>query len=195
MKESDIKKISQAFAISEKDIRQTLKRAAARTENKNQTEKTTTEVLNFYFLAEDFTKFNAKLENIHNEIVRLGKAIGRSCDVSGETFHDNFDYEECGRQQAMWSEEIKKLNAIKRRIKIINPQDNNSSLVSVGRIITINNNGKIMEIKVGSYMTFSPESISYDSGLVKLIFGAKVGDIREGPIEGLKTRIEILSIK
>lgn len=195
MKESDIKKISQTFAISEKDIRQTLKRAAARTENKNQTEKTTTEVSNFYFLAEDFTKFNAKIENIHNEIVRLGKAIGRSCEVSGETFHDNFDYEECNRQQAMWSEEIKKLNAIKRRIKIINPQDNNSSLVSVGRTITINNNGETMEIKVGSYMTFSPESISYDSALVKLIFGAKVGDIRESPIEGLKTRVEILAIK
>jgi len=195
MKEIDIKKISEAFTIPEEAIRETLAKAA----NSTPTERKGFDHEEpgrspFYFLPEDLHLLNKKIETLHQEISRLGRAIGRSCDVSGETFHDNFDYEECSRQQAMWSEEIKKLNAIKRNAKVINSNES-GDIVALGKTVTINNNDKNMTIKIGSYMTFNNKSVSYASPIVKLILGAKVGDIKEGSIRGVKTKVHILEIR
>lgn len=194
MKEIDIKKISQAFAISEEAIRKTLAQAAAEanTENKKISHKEGGRN-HFYFLPEDLMMLDQKIETIHKEIERLGQAIGLSADVSGETFHDNFDYEEGGRQQAMWSEEVRKLSVIKQKAKIIHP-NKSEDIVAIGRTVTINNNGEIMTIKIGSHMTFNSQSVSYASPIVKLIFGAKPGDTKEGIIHGRKTKIHILEI-
>lgn len=195
MKEIDIKKISEAFAIPEEAIRETLARAAAnvKTEHKKSSHKEGGHN-HFYFLPDDFTLLEKKIETLHQEIDRLGKAIGLSSDVSGETFHDNFDYEECSRQQAMWSEEIRKLTIIKRKAKMVSPNES-GDIVAVGRTVTLDNNGKNMTIRIGSYMTFSSESVSYASPIVKLIFGAKSGDTKEGLIRGQKTKIHILEIR
>jgi len=195
MKETDIKKISEAFAIPEEAIRETLARAAAdaKTEHKKSSHKEGGHN-HFYFLPDDFALLEKKIETLHQEIDRLGKAIGLSSDISGETFHDNFDYEECSRQQAMWSEEIRKLTIIKRKAKMVSPNEN-GNIVAVGRTVTLDNNGKEMTIKIGSYMTFSSESVSYASPIVKLIFGAKPGDTKEGFIRGQKTKIHILEIR
>lgn len=195
MKEIDIKKISEAFAIPEEAIRDVLTKAAAnaKTEHKKPSYKEGG-YNHFYFLPDDFALLEKKIETLHQEIDRLGKAIGLSSDISGETFHDNFDYEECSRQQAMWSEEIRKLTLIKKKAKMISP-NKNEDIVAVGRIVTLDNNGKKMTIKIGSYMTFNSESVSYASPIVKLIFGAKSGDIKEGLIRGQKTKIHILEIR
>lgn len=195
MKNADVKKISRAFGISEEAIKAALKRATAKTEKLNRVDDPKTSPPSyFYFLANDFQELVIRIENLHKEITRLGEAIGRSCDVSGETFHDNFDYEECSRQQAMWSDEIKKLTEIKSRARIVEAQDNGQLSVSVGRTIVIRNNGSLQKIQIGGYMTFSPGSVSYDSALVKLIFGAKIGDVKEGLIGKKKTKIEIMEI-
>lgn len=195
MKEIDIKKISEAFTIPEEAIRETLAKAAAnaKTEHKKSNRKECGHN-HIYFLPEDFDLLDKKIETLHQEIDRLGHAIGLSSDVSGETFHDNFDYEECSRQQAMWSEEIRKLALIKRKVKIVNPNEI-GDIVAIGRTVVLDNNGKQMTIKVGSYITFSSESISYASPIIKLIFGAKSGDTKEGLILGQKTKIHILEIR
>ncbi len=195
MKKTDIKKISRAFNISEKKIEKALEEAQEEIEKTTkEDDRLKIEHSHFYFLPEDMDKVNNRIESLHLEIVRLGKVIGRSCDVSGETFHDNFDYEEGSRQQGMWSEEIKKLTAIKRRAKIVIPPQTGHT-VSIGRTIKIDNNGQLMEIKVGSYITFSSESISYASPIIKLIFGAKIGETKEGLVRKIKTKIRILDIK
>jgi len=195
MKDEDIKKISEAFAIPEVSIREVLAKAAAtaKTESKKLGHKDGGHN-HFYFLPDDFDLLDKKIETLHQEIDRLGKAIGLSSDISGETFHDNFDYEECSRQQAMWSEEIRKLSLIKRKAKIIHPRKN-GDVVAIGRTVSLDNNGKKMTIKIGSYMTFNSDSVSYASPIVKLIFGAKSGETKEGLIQGKKTKIKILEIR
>jgi transcription elongation GreA/GreB family factor len=196
MKEEDIKKISQTFTISEDAIKKVLKKAATELAHNNKAAShRKVEPAHYYFLVEDFNKLNEKIEKIHNEIIRLGEAIGLSCDVSGETFHDNFDYEECGRQLRMWSQESDKLLVIRRQARIITPQTSNDLNVSIGRTVKININGQKMELKVGSYLTFSSESISYATPIIKLILGAKVNDVREGLIMDKKVRIKILAIE
>ncbi len=195
MKEIDIKKISKAFAIPEGAIRETLARGAKKTKTKHKKSDHKEVSHNyFYFLPDDLAMLDKKIETLHQEIDRLGQAIGLSIDISGETFHDNFDYEECSRQQAMWSEEIRKLSDIKRKAKMVSPKENGDT-VAMGRTVIIDNNGKKMTIKVGSYMTFDSQSASYASPIVKLIFGTKSGDTKEGLISGQKTKIHILEVR
>lgn len=194
MKNQDIKKISRAFSLEEDDIRQVLIKAQEKLNKPRIDYHSSSKDHYLYFLTEDMKKLEARVFWLHQEIKRLGAMIGLSCDVSGETFHDNFDYEEGNRQMMMWSEEIKKLNAIKRRVKIIVPQVTGDT-VSIGRTVKIIKNGQIMEIKIGSYLTFSPETTSYASPLIKLIFGARAKETREGLIRGQKTKVKIMEIK
>lgn len=195
MKATDIKKIGKAFKISEKDIRKALTKAATEIEDKHKKSEHKKDDQNkFFFLPEDLNLLNKRIDFLYQEIDRLSKAIGLSCDVSGETFHDNFDYEECGRQQRMWSNEIRNLHAIKNKIKIVEIREGRD-IVAIGRTVTLENNGKKITIKIGSYITFNKETISYASPIVKLILGAKTGEIKEGLIQGQKTKIKILEIR
>ncbi len=188
MKDEDIKKISQAFKITEEAIREALARGLKEKPKKD-------DKSHFLFLPEDIEALEKRIEDLHNEILRLGTAIGLSCDVSGETFHDNFDYEECSRQQSMWSAEIKKLTDLRGRAKIINPADIDKKKVGIGTVVKMDRDGHPLKIRVGSYMTFSHKSASYESPIVKLILGAKVGETREGVIGDKKTKIRIISIE
>lgn len=195
MKNEDIQKISKTFNISEEDIKKTLEREAAKIKKPEyKIDQKIANSKNFLFLPEDLAKLDEKIKKIRFEINRLGKAIGKSCDISGETFHDNFDYEECGRQQSMWLEEMRKLTNIRQKSKIVLPKKNANS-VSIGQRVVIENNGKKMEIRVGSYLTFSRDSFSYLSPIISLITGAKSGESRTGLINGVKTIVKILEIK
>ncbi len=195
MKDTEIKKISEHLSVSVNEIKQVLAKKQKEINQELKKEETieqkTQEV---YFLEADLKKMEFKIETLHKEIARLGKEIGRSCDESGETFHDNFDYEECSRQQAIWSGEIKKLTAIRRRSKIVNP-NRKEKKVLIGKKVTIIKNGQKISFYIGSYMSFTKNYISYKSPIVNLIFGSREGEVKEGLINGEKTVIEIISIE
>ncbi len=194
MKDTEIKKISDYLSVSVNEIKKVLtkkeKEVNEKTNKEKPMEKKTDQL---YFLENDLKKMELKIEELHKEIARLGKEIGRSCDVSGETFHDNFDYEECSRQQTIWSEEIKKLTAIRRKAKIVSPNKKEKKVL-IGKKVTLIKNGEKISFYIGSYMSFTKNYISYKSPIVSLILGAKEGEIKQGIINGKKTIAEIISI-
>lgn len=148
----------------------------------------------YLFLEKDYHLLEEKIEKILAEIARIGSEIGESCDET-ETFHDNFDYEEGGRQQKMWTNHLRSLRYIKEHAEII--KDNkDSQCVSIGREVTVKQDGKEIITKIiGSYSTFSDTEISYNSPLAKIIMGKKAGEKVEGKIHGKHSLFEILSIK
>lgn len=118
-REIELKKISEHFNIPLADLKAALLKKATKPrgprkgdgENKpikpNTVlsrvikEKLPEEKKKYFFLKKDYMLLLKKMERISEEIQRLGEEIGESCSDS-ETFHDNFDYEEGGRQQRMW---------------------------------------------------------------------------------------------
>jgi len=195
MKDTEIKKISDYLSISIEEIKKVLAEKKKEINQKPKKENFDKEApRKFYFLENDLKKLELKIETLHNEIARLGKEIGRSCDESGETFHDNFDYEECSRQQTLWSGEIKKLTEIKRKSKIVVPSKEEKK-VFIGKKVKILKNGEKFSFYIGSYMSFTKNYISYKSPIASLIFGAKEGETKEGIINGKKTVLEIISIE
>lgn len=214
----EIKKISERFNISEAEIRKLLasetdlkqnppknkkgdnikrksaeKNIAQIAKKENQSE----DFDEFYFFTEkEYEALLKKMEKIETEIGRLGKEIGASCDDS-ETFHDNFDLEECMRQQHMWSDQLKKLRDIKGKIRILETNKVDIENVSIGNTVTVKNNfnEEIITIKIGGYMTIETDTISYQSPLAKILMGAKKGETRKGFINKKQKSYKVLKIE
>lgn len=129
----------------------------------------------YLFLHKDYNHLLKKMDEVFVEIKRLGKEIGASCDET-ETFHDNFDYEECGRQKEMWTQYFKKLQKIKENAEIIT-EATSSDVIGIGNEIHLKSplQGVIIK-KIGSYLTFSNKELSYRSPLAKKLIGKKIGD-------------------
>ncbi|MCK6463087.1 MAG: GreA/GreB family elongation factor [Candidatus Pacebacteria bacterium] len=151
----------------------------------------------YYFLEEDFKELCFKINELNEKLTEIGQEMGESCRQSSETYHDNFPFEEGRRQQDMISTRISELINIKSRAKIIQP-DITSNCVSIGKIVVIKDEGTNEEetYKIGSYMIFKRLHgyVSYNAPLVKLILGAKAGDVREGKIESKNKVLKVLKV-
>lgn len=190
-KKTAIKKISQKFSIPEEDIfkllegkgsPKTLKTPSFRKEKnisqptgKNTRKEQKDPIKKYLFIMDDFVLLTKQLETISQEIKRIGAEIGDSTSDT-KTFHDNFEYEELGRQQRMWTNRFHSLEKLKENVKIIKPEPS-PNFISMGSKVKIEmENGEILTKKIGSYITFSSDDLSYDSPLAKLIIGKKVDD-------------------
>ena len=146
------------------------------TETGDQAEHSHQRKAKYYFLIEDYNALLLKINGFVEEIKRLGKEIGESCSDS-ETFHDNFDYEEGGRQQKMWTEHFMRLKKIKENAEIITSNDT-SNFVGIGNLVELETaEGEKIKKRIGSYLTFSDDDISYKSPLAKTLMKKRVGDI------------------
>ncbi|MEI6528930.1 MAG: hypothetical protein WCN88_00805 [Candidatus Falkowbacteria bacterium] len=208
MDNEQIKKISLAFDIEEKSLIECLNKFSKARKAKKIRQAIPKEDLElelstlktndvFYFLEEDYDKLNEKISVIKIEIERLGQEIAHSVDVSGETFHDNFVYEEGNRQQAMWIDEIRKLTAVKNQARVIDPQIKAGlpdTQVAIGKQLTLLVNGKTVETKIGSYLSFDKNSLSYASVFAKNIMNLSEGDHKDFVINHKKISLTVLKI-
>lgn len=202
-----IKKISEKFAIpvasivelldgekTKKNASLILKKGRANEtiEKKNNHHKKIAEK-KYLFIESDYDLLSQKIDEILKEIQRLGEEIGDSCSES-ETFHDNFDYEECGRQQKMWMNHSNQFRRIKENAEIVK-KEVVRDYISIGDIVeTTDENGKTDKKRIGSYLTFSKDDISYESPLAKLMMGKKLGDKIQGKIHGKLISFKITGI-
>ena len=205
MDKIQIKKISLAFDITESAIIDCLKKltpvkkAKKMIEGISDEDYKTLETIKaeeyFYFLEKDFDELNNKIFTIQEEISRLGQEIAHSVDVSGETFHDNFVYDEGNRQQEMWSNELKKLLAIKNKSKVFQlPKEENKNIVMIGKNVLLLVNDKQIHIKIGSYINFDKKSISYASAFAQNVINLKQGEEKEFIINHKKTKVTVLEV-
>ncbi len=150
-----------------------------------------------YFLKEDFNLLNKQIEEICDTIKQIGKDMGDSCKEGAETFHDNFVYEEGERNQVMWSKKLRDLIALRNSSRIFTP-DNNKDRVSIGRIVTVQDEstGEEFTYKIGSFShNKDPIAISYNAPIIKPLIGAEIGENRETG-KGEKTRtVKIIKIE
>lgn len=152
----------------------------------------------YYFLKEDFEGLDKQIDQICDEIKRIGKEMGKSCQEGAETFHDNFAFEDGERQQYMWSSRLRELIKIRNNAKVVSPEIS-SKKVSIGKSATFQDEetSKIQTIRIGSFMIFHDQknTISYNAPLARLLVGATVNEAREGIVGGKKKSVIILKIE
>jgi len=151
----------------------------------------------YLFLKEDFKDLCLKIDALTKKLEVIGQEMGESCRQSSETYHDNFPFEEGCRQQSMMSDRVTYFIGLRNMAKIVESNIMENS-VSIGKIVVIKDmeTKKEETYKIGSYMIFNRSHgyVSYSSPLVKIISGAKIGDIRKGEISGKKMVFKILKV-
>ncbi len=155
--------------------------------------------MDYLFLPEDLKMLDEKINGINERVKKALKRIGDSCD-GGDSWHDNFSFEQAQRDAEMWSNQLRALIAVKNNAKVVYPEDFRRDKVNIGKTVTTKYEGddSTMTFRVGSYMVLNKEksnAISYKTPLVKAILGAKVGEIREARIAGKNKKIKIVQIK
>lgn len=186
-----IKKISEKFQIPENEIISLLEKRGPQKLKKGNTPRkrslTPKKVLTNYqesqklipdkylFTPNDFQLLKKQMEKIKKEIDRLGDEIGDSTGDT-KTFHDNFEYEELGRQQRMWTNRLNELEKFNRSVEIVDIETS-TLVISIGSRVKIEmDNGEMLSKKIGSFITFNDDCISYSSPFGNSLLGKKVGD-------------------
>jgi transcription elongation GreA/GreB family factor len=205
-KELAIKKISDKFSIPENEITELLQstslpkkiKVEPKTQvilkPKEQKHSAKSQGKRYLFIKSDYLLLIEKINSVMREIKRIGGEIGESCSES-ETFHDNFGYEEGERQQKMWIPHLKDIEKIKENAVIVSANQNTES-IGIGNEIKIKmETGEMITKKIGSYITFSENEISYASPLAKLLMGKKIREKVKGEINGDLVSFEIEEIR
>lgn len=147
----------------------------------------------YLFTKDDYNSLIKQIETITNEIKRLGDEIGDSVSDS-KTFHDNFEYEELGRQQKMWTARLHSLTEFRKNVEIVEIKKNFGVVTIGSKVEVTTEDGKILTKTIGSYITFSEDNLSYNSPLGKLLMGKRVGEKVHGKIENQSFSFEIKKI-
>lgn len=155
--------------------------------------------MTYLMLREDLAILDQKIMEGYEEIKRIGREMGDACRQSGETWHDNFAFEEGQRLMSLWQCRMQELNEIRSNVVVAEPSSNFFE-VGFGRKVHILDldTEEMSTYKIGSYITFTEDkeviSISYDSPLAQLIMGAKYDEIREGEIGGSRRRYRVIMV-
>ena len=150
----------------------------------------------FYFLPDDFKLLNHKISSLAETFKEIGQDMGKSCQETSETFHDNFGYEDGARQQRMLSGRLQEMVQIRNNARVVKPPPSGCR-VGIGREVEVMDEirGERRTFKVGSYMVFcNKDTYSYAAPLVRLLIGAKEGDVREGKVNGRLRCFEVLRV-
>lgn len=150
--------------------------------------------IKYFFLEEDFLLLLKKLDYIKNEIQRIGDEVGESCAES-ESYHDNFCYEEGSRQQRLWKDHLRYLQNIKNNSEVIQKPLANG-VISIGSIVDmLNSEGEIITKRIGSYINFSDDNLSYDSPIGKALIGKSVNHEVRKKINNKEVHFIIKAVK
>lgn len=155
--------------------------------------------MSYLFLLDDLDALDKKINENKKRLSEALKRIGDSCDEGGDTWHDNFAFEQAQRDAEIWSHRIRDLNSIRREAAVVYADDFEKGFATIGKLITIVDieTGEEKKFRIGSYMVVdeSKESISYVTPLANLIMNAREGEIKEGKIGGKKRKFKILKIE
>ncbi len=151
----------------------------------------------FFFLAPDLAVLEADIRAVGAEIKKVQGDTAESTEQTSETWHDNFMFEDGQRQMDLLASRLASLNEILAKAVIVEPRTDGSA--GVGNRITIRDEatGEERTYTIGSYVVGKQnvDTVSYTSPLGALLFGAKVGDIREGVIGSIKRRFTIVDVQ
>ena len=158
-----------------------------------------------YFLKEDLEGLDRAIKEVDERIHEILSEMSGEND-GGNTWHDNFAYEEGQRGATMWSSRLRELIAIRNNAQIVTPPALGNQ-ISIGRTVTIEDcsTKETSHFRISSYMIFKKrgeaanggevEDISYMSPIARILMGAKVGDVKEGAIGEKIKQLRVVKIK
>lgn len=148
------------------------------------------------FIQRDYDALAEYVDSVAREIRRVQGETAESTEQTSETWHDNFMFEEGERQMLILSERLANVNDTLARAVVVEPRADGSA--GVGNVVEVidETTGETRAIEIGSYLLLEqrPGIASYASPLGKLLYDARVGDVRAGVVGSTDRRFRITSI-
>lgn len=149
------------------------------------------------FLVRDYEEFRLDIAKVVEEIRRVQGETAESTEQTSETWHDNFMFEDGQRQMNILSKRLNEMQEIFASAVLVTPRED--GIAGVGNRVTVVDeaSGKEAIYEIGSYRIAvqRPGIVSYVSPLGALLYGARVGDVREGDIGGVGRRFRITKVE
>lgn len=149
------------------------------------------------FLRKDYDALIAKIEELAGELREAGQEKGRWANQSGETWHDNFGYEQEEQHQWAVSERLEDFVTMRNDAEIVDQRV--ADEVDIGAEVTIRDtrSGERKTFVIGSYQVLDQQhdnEISYAAPLARPLMGATVGEEREVTIGDQATIYRVVDI-
>lgn len=140
-------------------------------------------------------RLNEAIEKLRYTQSQKADAYG----VGGDNWHDNFAFEELGRQEVMYNRQITDIRAIQNRLVLVEAPSHDD-LVQIGHIITLEDeDGSSREFRVGGYgetdMDRQPPTLEYGAPIVLPFMSAEVGTEAKVLIKGKETMMALVAIR
>uniref|UniRef100_A0A831Z359 Transcription elongation factor GreA/GreB C-terminal domain-containing protein n=1 Tax=candidate division WWE3 bacterium TaxID=2053526 RepID=A0A831Z359_UNCKA len=151
----------------------------------------------FYFLREDLEDLDIRIAELRSWLENTAQSIGQSAGGEG-AWHDNFAFEEAHRQHSMHTKRLEELQKIRDQAQLVDPEVSTEA-IAIGKTVTIidEETDEARSFQIGSYMILDKHrtAVSYAAPLAQLIYGARIGEVREGVIGGTLKRYKIIEIR
>lgn len=155
--------------------------------------------MQYYFFKKDYNELENKIYKKQEELKKVGREIGESCEESSETWHDNFGFEEGARQQKIIMKELEELCRL-RNNAIIFQVSNQNEKADIGKYIEIKDTAtqEVKNFFISSYIVLNrtyKNEISYNSPLGSKLIGLKIGEQAELAINNKIVKYKVINIK
>lgn len=150
--------------------------------------------MGYLFLKKDLDALRGKVAELEGKVRKAGTNMAEAVASDTNVWHDNAQYDEAIRTQAMWNAELERYRKLLRESQEVLAEAA-SDTAGIGRIAVVMNmteSGTLRKYLIGSYMVLAPTpglpddtlEISYDSPIGRILIGAKGGDFKKGVIAG-----------
>jgi len=150
-----------------------------------------------YFLTEDLQALQNHIGKLEQDIESLKKEARETATQTSETWHDNFGFEDATKKMRGIKTRLDDLKLLLSSASVYVPDDDISQ-VDIGRHVVVFDELTNFKdkFKVGGFLVLddSGDVVSYMAPLAQLIIGAKVGDIRDGIVNGTPRKVCIQEI-
>ncbi len=148
-----------------------------------------------YFLKENLDVLEGNITEAIEKLEEVGGELRTAVTQSSETWHDNFPFENAQQQARLLMQRIDDLERLRKdAIKVEPPKD--TSTVAIGHLITVRDieTGLTQTFRIGSYIAFTENTISYASPLGSLFIERPAGQTIKGMVGTRERKFEIIAI-
>lgn len=155
-------------------------------------------------MEKDYIITKAGLEKLKKEIDKTQEELkevlfqkGDAYETGGDTWHDNFSFEQLTQQAMMLNKRLAELKERLKNAKIINDEEDKSTAkVRLGSRMVVELDGKKQEFIITDPEVADPRngSISYQSPLGKALLGAKRNEERSFMIGNKVIKVRVIEL-
>jgi len=148
-----------------------------------------------YWTEASFVEAKKKMAELELELARVRQDKGEAA-YGGDTWHDNFAFEEASRQEDILQRQIYELKSRLTKAQLVDKQPESHSVQIGSRVEIEFDDGDVSSYLIQDSISANPSKgiISYNSPIGSAVLNAQVGDIREYKVNEKVFRIKIVSI-